>query len=410
MNRLPAITRGVRFALLAMLLAQAMVLLRSILIARALGPEQYGIAATFILLQQLLDSTSDTGLNKFVLAHSRGHHRSTMATVHAVALSRSILLSFMLLALAWPVFKALDMAESILPFALLAAATLCVGLTQFDAQRMQRRGDFSAASSASIASEAIATVTAAALLIVDQTYIVAIYVIVAKTASTALVSFFLARRPYRIAFDKANARAIWAFSMPLVFNGPLLFFSAQADRLVAATLLVPQALGVYTAALLLAFSPTQLFARYLGTIFLPKLSLEVREVGRHSPLFAKVVAGSAIVIALGFGLVGQKAITIFFGQRYHLAWPVVMVIGTTQALRFSRVWSSTVALAYGVTGRILAANAVRLVTLPLCWAGMWALGGVLGLSLGAMAGEAIALAFASWSIRHAIHLRRKREV
>lgn len=387
MKRLPAITRGNRFALFALIITQAMVLLRSALIARALGPEQYGIAATFILLQQFLDSASDTGLNKFVLSHARGHHRTMLATVHAIAVSRSAIMSLLLLAVAWPVFRALDLATSVLPFILLAAATLAVGLTQFDGQRMQRSGDFSAASLGNLLSEVIATITAAALVLVDQTYIVAIYVILAKAASVALLSFLLARRPYRIAFHRPSAAAVWAYSLPLFINGPLLFLSGQADRLVAATLLMPEELGVYTAALLLIYTPSQLFARYLGTIFLPEISREVRETGRHGPRFALVTVTAAAAMATGFAVAGQWLIVLIFGPAYRLDWLIVCLIGLTQTMRFSRVWSSGLAL------------------VPLCLVGVWAIGGMKGLAIGALAGEAVALAYANWAVKRALGRR-----
>ncbi len=388
-----------------MILTQAMVLLRSAVIARALGPEQYGIAATFILLQQFLDSTSDTGLNKFVLTAAGGHRRSTLATAHAITLFRSLLIVALLMGVGYPVFRALELPGSLLPFAVLAASVLCIGLTNYDGIRMQRSGDLSNVTLSNVLADVIATVAAVLLVLVEQSYMVAIYVILAKSLTATLMSYLLARRPYRIAFDRPSAAAIWAYSLPLIINGPLLFFSAQAERLVAATTLPPEGLGLYTAALLLVYTPSQLFLRFLGTIFLPKLAREVRETGRHSPRFAWVTAGAALATAAGFALLGQTFIVLIFGQEYYLAWPVVAVIGITQALRFSRVWSSTMALAYGVTGRILAANTVRLAVLPLCLAGVWAIGGMMGLALGTLAGEAIALAFATWSIRQA--LRRK---
>lgn len=398
-KRLRGFGRGRQFAFLSMVLTQALVLVRSALIARALGPEQYGIAATFILLQQFLDSTSDTGLNKFIISSASGYTKSALATVHGIALVRSSVIAVLLLGLAYPVFLMLDLAGSILPFAVLAASALCIGLINFDGYRMQRSGDFLNLSAAGLAADLVATIAAFLIVKFDQSFMVAIYIILIKSLTASLFSFVMARRPYHIRFGGADFRAVFAFSLPLFLNGPLLFFSAQAERLVAVSSLPARDLGVYMAVLLLIYSPSQLFLRFLGTIFLPIISREVRSTGRYGPGLAIVTAASAFAMAAGFAVLGPLLTVMIFGPAYHLAWSVVLIIGVTQALRFSRMWSSTVALAHGFTGQVLTANSVRLIVIPLCLGGVWYIGGTQGLALGALAGELVALIFANWSVK-----------
>lgn len=406
-DRLRGFGRGRQFAFLSMALIQVLVLVRSALIARALGPEQYGIAATFILLQQFLDSTSDTGLNKFVVSSANGYTRSALATVHGIALVRSGIIACLLLAVAYPVFLAMDLGRSVTPFAVLAASALCIGLINFDGYRMQRSGDFLNLSSASLAADLLATIAAFLIVKFDQSYMVAIYVILIKSFTTALFSFAMARRPYQIRFGGADFRHVFAFSLPLFFNGPLLFFSAQAERLVAVWSLPARELGVYMAALLLIYAPSQLFLRFLGTIFLPILSRQIRAEGRYGPELGQVTALSAGIMAAGFAVLGPWLVTIIFGAAYHLEWLVVAIIGLTQALRFSRLWSSTIALAHGMTSQVLAANSFRLVVIPSCLAGVWAIGGTLGLACGALAGELTALFVANWSVRRNLSRRQR---
>jgi len=382
-----------------MALTQALALVRSAMIARVLGPEQYGIAATFILLQQFLDSTSDTGLNKYVISSEKGHTRSALAAVHAIALVRSAIIAALLLAAAYPLFMVMDLAGSVLPFAVLALSTLCIGLTNFDGYRMQRSGDFFNVSSASLAADLVATAGAFLLLKLDQSYMVAVYVILIKSFTASMLSFALARRPYRVRYKREDLGTIFRFSLPLFINGPLLFFAAQAERLVAVSSLPPRDLGVYVAVLLLIYAPSQMLLRFLGAIFLPAMSREIRESGRYGPGLALATTACAVAMAAGFAVVGPWLITIIFGPAYHLHWTIVLIIGATQALRFSRVWSSTVALAHGLTGQVLAANTFRLTVIPFCLAGVWFIGGTRGLALGALAGELVSLLFANWSVK-----------
>jgi O-antigen/teichoic acid export membrane protein len=249
--------------------------------------------------------------------------------------------------------------------------------------------------------------TAGAYIIVqfDQSYLVAIYVILIKSLTASLLSFVLARRPYQVRWGKAQFDQIFTYSLPLLINGPLLFFAAQAERLVAVSALPARDLGVYMAVLLLIYAPSQLFLRFVGSVFLPIMSREVRATGKYGPGLAMVTAASALAMATGFALVGPLLVPLIFGPAYHLDWFIVLIIGVTQALRFSRLWSSTVALAHGLTGQVLSANSFRLIVIPLCLAGVWAIGGTLGLALGALTGELSSLIFANWSVRRKLVVR-----
>lgn len=396
---LAALGRGRHFAFVSIALAQGLVLIRSAVIARALGPEQYGIAATFILLQQFLDATSDTGLNKYVISSAQGHTRSALASVHAISFTRAAVIAVLLPALAYPVFSAFGLAQSLLPFLVLAAAVLCVGLVNYDGYRSQRSSDFLNLSTASLLADMVATAAAVILVRFDQTFMVAIYVILAKAATATLMSMLLARRPYQIRFRKPDLLAVMRYSLPLVANGPLLFFAAQAERLVAASSLSPANFGVYMAVLLLIAAPSQLLLRFLGSIFLPPLSRRVRLQGHHGGGLAVVTGLCAAALAGGFALLGPMLVPVIFGPAYRLDWFIIAIIGLTQALRFARVWSSTLALAHGLTGQVLRANAVRLIVIPACLAGVFLVGGTLGLAVGALAGELLALTFANWAVR-----------
>lgn len=403
---LAALGRGRHFAFVSIALAQGLVVIRSAVIARALGPEQYGIAATFILLQQFLDATSDTGLNKYVISSARGHTRSALASVHAISVLRSAVIAVLLPTLAYPVFVAFGLAQTLLPFVILAAAVLCLGMVNYDGYRSQRSSDFLNLSTASLLADIVATVAAVILVQFDRTYMVAIYAILAKAATAMLMSFLLSRRPYRIRFRRADLLPVLRFSLPLVANGPLLFFAAQAERLVAVSSLSRADLGVYMAVLLLIAAPSQLLLRFLGSVFLPLLSRQVRMQGRHGGSLAMVTGLCAAALAGGFALLGPVAVPVIFGPAYRLDWFVIAIIGLTQALRFSRVWSSTLALAYGLTSQVLRANAVRLIVIPACLAGVALLGGTLGLAAGALAGELLALLFANWAVRRRISTRK----
>ena len=46
--------------------------MRYVILARLLGPEQLGLAATLLLTAQFFESLSDTGANRFIVQDARG--------------------------------------------------------------------------------------------------------------------------------------------------------------------------------------------------------------------------------------------------------------------------------------------------------------------------------------------------
>lgn len=400
------INNGRAIALVALIAGQFLILLRNAFIARLLGPEQFGIAATFILLQQFLESSTDTGINKFILSSKSGYTKSSISTLHFISFWRSALLALIVVAVAFPLFYANNLVDTIVPFIFVSIALLITGLSNFDIIRVQRQDELRPSSIINITSEVVATATAFIALHFDQSFMVVIYVILAKAGVAAGMSHCLSRRRYRRKYVRSRTQEVWAFATPLILNGPLIFFASQADRLIVAAALAPAILGVYTAVLMLIYTPSGLLARYLGLIFLPILSRQIQATGRpNQRSFAIIVVGVAVAMIVGFGLLGPTMIVWIFGPRYELGWLPVALIGASQAIRFMRLWPSTIALAYGITGSLFAANLLRTLVIPLCLLGLWWEGGLVGLCLGVMSGEAIALMFSFWNNRRVI--RRK---
>ena len=82
------------------------------LVARLLGPQQFGTAAGLLLASQFLDAALDSGLNKFVLSDRQGSRRSVAATVQFVAIVRGISAALLILLFAKPLlhFLAIDLS------------------------------------------------------------------------------------------------------------------------------------------------------------------------------------------------------------------------------------------------------------------------------------------------------------
>lgn len=384
---------GRRIVLPALIYVQGIALIRNTLMARLLGPEQFGLAVTFLLAQQFIEMSTDTGLNKFVLQNRFGNRPSIQATIQAMAATRGILIALLIIGVAWPVFGLLGLNHSPTPFVILACASLAMGLLHFDNARQQRNNVFVNDSLSAVVGETIGLAAGLATLFFTRSYIAALVGIMARSIAVSLMSHIMADRRYHIRYAPSWGKAVMHYSWPLLINGPLLFLSTQFDRIFVNAWLGLRELGIYSAALLLVVLPLGLLTRVLGTIFVPRLSAanHAGTIDTVETEFTGVAMTAFIIAACGFCIVGPTALRVLYGPSYAQAVLPVALIGLAQAIRFLRTWPSSIAIAVGRTGNVLLSTVVRLLALPFGLVGILLGEGIAGLAAGLLAGETLAL-------------------
>ena len=382
-----------RVLLPALLTVQALALIRNIIVARSLGPEQFGLAMTFILAQQFIEMSTESGLNKFILQHRFGNRPSIQATVQALSAIRGGLVATLLLIVAWPIFLLLDITASVLPFAMLAVASLAMSFIHFDNSRQQRDGRFRNESISNVVGEVCGLVACIAYLSVSQTYLAVLLGIMMRSLFVATTSHILADRRYALRYRIDYMKVIFGFSWPLLVNGPILFLSTQFDRVMVTGFIGLRELGIYSATLLLVMLPLGLLTRMLGTIYIPRLSQALRTENGSAveAQFAGVCLVFAILAGSGFVAVGPFALRILYGADFVQSLLPVALIGLAQAVRFLRTWPSGIAIATGHTSNVLISTIVRLAAMPMAPAGLLVSHSLTGLAAGLLVGEAFAL-------------------
>jgi len=367
--------------------------IRNTVVARALGPEQFGMAVTFLLMQQFIDTTTETGLNKFLLQNRMGNRPSMQAMVQTLAAVRGLVIACILLLVAWPLSSLLGHETSAVPFVMLSVMAISMGLLHFDNWRLQRNHLFFNNGFSSMVSETVSLLAVLAALWFTRSYLVALLAVTIRATACTITSHLLAHRRYLVRYSAALAPTVFAFSWPLFFNGPLLFFSSQADRLIVNAVLGLRELGIYSAALLLLYLPLGLIMRVVGSVFAPKLATahHAQEIEPVETEYAGTVLAACLLAACGFAAIGPWVLVLLYGPAYSLHGLPVALIGLMHAVRSMRSWPVGIALATGHTSNLLVSNLVRLLALPIGFAGALVGDGIVGLTGGLLVGEVIAL-------------------
>ncbi|MDX2114092.1 MAG: oligosaccharide flippase family protein [Planctomycetota bacterium] len=351
---------------------QGLSLVRNVIVARMIGPEDLGLAATFVLTLSFIEAVSTLGVDRLLVQAKDGDSPQFQRTAHAVNSLRGALLAGGIFAASWWLAALFGAPEAVWAYQLVALVPLLRGLSHLDAKIAHRSMNFSRDTrielGVQIALLALAWPTCAWL----GDYRAAVALTVASGVLTLLGTHVVATRPYRWAWDRAYLGRITSFGWPLLINGVLLFLILQGDQFIigAAPRLFGSSythgdLGQFAAAAGLALAVHTAIASISGTLFFPMLAAcqENGSVfGHRYQACAELIAFAAVgTAALGIVL-GPNVMTRVYGAQFSVAAGLFPLIMASQMVRLLRVAPNLAAMARADTSATALANAVRVLS------------------------------------------------
>ena len=391
--------RGANIYFVATVVSQVVALLRYVVLARLLGPEQLGVAATLVITASFFDLISDTGSDRFLIQDRDGDTTSVQKLVQLVYVGRGMLIAACLVAFAWPmaqIYKAPQLAGGL---TILALSPLILGFMHLDVRRQQRGSDFRSEAVMMLAAETcslVATIIAAWL---THDFRAILYGLITRALVTVLVSHLRAKRVYRLGYSREHTERLTHFAAPLMLSGFLLFIGSQGDRVLVGNRLGFVQLGRYSAVLLLVYYPSSVLLRYVHAIYLPMIAAARDDRVRRDRISDQLGGQTqlmALSMAVGFAVIAPPMVSILYGARFAQSAVLISLIGILQTTRFLINWPSTVALSMGRSRTVLVGNFVRLIAFPGGLVGWSLLGGLLGVVIGFTGGELLAIAASLW--------------
>lgn len=302
-----AIRLGLQFAMLPIL-------------ARLIGPAEYGLVALampFILLANVL---SDGGVG-FALGHRRDVTRNVEATAFWLSASLGLGLALLCSAAAFPIGLAMDQPR--LPALIIALSPILLlnALAAPANARVIREGRFSVFAGGDL----IATLISAAVALAAAVNGFGAWSLVAQQLTLWFCKFAwvsVSARPHLgFIFDLAEAWRILRFGMHVVGATLADFMSRTLDNLIVGAVLGTTSLGFYAMAYQIVRVPDLLISGPLRLYIFTALS----NAAHHSPTEVKrlVVAGlrlgSAVVAPLlvGLALVADLAVPLVLGEQWE---------------------------------------------------------------------------------------------
>ena len=370
-------------------------LLRSIVLAWAIGAENLGRALILALTLRLAEMLSDIGIERMVHVSPRRGEPAFLAALHGANLIRGLAIAGLLLLLAMPMAASLKDGASVASFAALALVPLVRAFLHLDYRRAEAGGRFGpmAIVEGMAAMAMLAALPLATYQLPDERAIIAL--ILVQCVTQVVLSHVVAEQRYGIRFDRAEIQRLWQFGAPLVANAGLMFMAVQADRFIVAGYYGWADVASYGIAFQLAALPAQIAGRAAASSLTAAMAgpdgdwVLSQALRRYSVL--------ALAFALGFALLAPAAIGLVYGPAMQPTFALALCLGLAAGLRILRTPLSVRAVAVGRTSDPARANLWRAAALaPALFAAAWGLP-LAAIALSAALGEAAA-ALRAWCL------------
>ena len=368
---------------------------RTILIARLISLEDFGIAATFLVVVMVSRLMSNLGMQKMIIQALDGEEQAFQHGLQGFQLLRGGVAALLLLAIAGPMARFLGNGDIVWAYQAMALSPLIGALAHFDVQRLQRRMRFGPLILINLMPMALSIALVYPLYWLFGDYRVMLFVVLLTAAMRTLASHLVAERPFRCAFDPAIMRRSFAFGWPMLLNGLLLALVIQGEKMIVGRELGMATLAIFAMGASLLQAPTASVAGALNSFLLPQLSGGQDDDARFQRMAMVAVQANfflGICVALGVVVLGQPVVLLALGPEFQPVIALLVYFTIVEVTRSSRTCTSLVSLARGRTGNGLAGNLPRVLSLPVSWYALLQGAGLMEILFIAFAAELAGLA------------------
>jgi O-antigen/teichoic acid export membrane protein len=391
---------------------QLLSLARNLLIARLIGPEQFGLGLTFVLVVAFVEMAGDLSWQKFIVQDAEGDQPRTQATLHLFLAVRGLLLGAALLlgaeALIWVLGVSPELAWA---YRLLALVPLLSSLTHLDMKRFHRQLRYGPDVAALCVGNVAGLVIGVAAAFTLNDYRALLIAVIVRYVGQLITSHMLAEWPFRFGYSRDVALRAWRFGWPLTINGVVLFASSQGDRAVVVRAFGLATFGVYGAVALVVQAVASLVSTVVGGLGLPLLAAKKRAPAEYELAYNRLgslVALGAVSVCVPLFALLPSLLPVLYGDRFEIPRMLVALLIGVLLLMIFRSWPTVAALSLGATRIVMAQSVARSTGIALA-AIIVALGGsILDLAAALLVGEvaATAVVFALLRSGHGLPVER----
>lgn len=396
-----SVTRGATWLLIGRFLSQAIGFVSMMFAARFLTPEDVGLAFIAITVMTLVGAILEFP-TAAALIHFDEPSRDDYDTAWTLGILRGLVVSAMLLALAWPIASFYG-DERLFPLMLLVASyPLILGLRNAYMEEFARALVFSPEAFSEIAVKLTSAATIIAIAYITGSYWAIPIGLVASGVAGVLVSFILKPKFPRLTL--VSFRRIFSYSLWLGLAHIFRHLSWQADGLFVGTL-GKATMGFYSYGTQLSQRVSTLLTAPINrSLFSAFSSIQKDGVRLKRAFLLSMSFTFALMLPMGLGMsaLSEPIVRVMFGEKWMAAAIVLALSGPVIGINNLNMPAAALAMSLGRTKLLFWRNFVTFLLriAPLLWAMYYfGLEGILWSRLGT---ALLSVAISVWMVRHMV--------
>jgi O-antigen/teichoic acid export membrane protein len=292
-------------------------LVSTIILARLLSPEDFGLIAISMLTIGFVEVFAETGLSQSIIRHPNPDRRyfDTVWTLQ-ILIGLCLTVSIYLLA---PIAAEYFQEERItLVMRLLGLRALVQGFQNPGVIWFQKNMEFNKDFQLLVWQRSIRFLIVIVLAVVFRNYWALVFAMISAKILGVALSYIL--HPFRPRYSFSRVKEVWSFSawMLVVHIGH--FLNGKIDEFLIGGLVGTKSVGLYTVAVDIAQSPTQEVVMPISRVLFPAFSEINKQPEQLERVYLKAFSGLATVcLATGVGvaLVSSEIVTVFLGGQWE---------------------------------------------------------------------------------------------
>lgn len=322
---------------------------RTIILARLLVPEDFGLFGIAMLAIATLETFSQTGFQA-ALIQKKENVESYLDTAWTVSAIRSVLLFLILFFSAPLVATFFNLPQATLVIKVIAVSTLLSGFRNIGILFFQKELKFNKVFFYELSATLVDLTVAITLAFMLRNVWALVWGGLAANFVRLFMSYMLHKYRPRVRFRKSEFKELFGFGKWILGSSILVFLATQGDDIFVGKMLGVTALGLYQMAYLISNLPATEIAHVVSQVTFPAYSKFQNDIQRLREAYLDVLHLTAFVsipMAGGIFILAPEFTKIFLGVKWMPMVSAMQVLALAGLIRSIAKTAGVLFLAIG---------------------------------------------------------------
>lgn len=320
---------GLRFS------TRILTLLRIVILARILSPQEFGVFGIVTLVLGFLEILTETGVN-LVLVQEKESTEKYINTAWVISIFRGFIIGVLIFVFTPSISRFFSSPDSLRLLYLVSLVPIVRGFVNPSVVNFVKKLQFNKEFSYRLSLFAVEIVSSVAIAVITRSSIALVYGLLVGAVAEVLIGFLWIKPKPKFSFDKEKLKFLLSQGKWITGFGIFDYLYTQGDNLIVGRLLGEYSLGIYQNAYKISLIPLSEFGDVLYKVTTPVFVQISEEKERLKRAFLKNVIFTSLVVSVVGILIyffADRVVLLLLGASWIEAIQIVRILSILGILR-----------------------------------------------------------------------------